>query len=206
MKKIVRQLVMLLMFVPLVACAQEENAPYKEGEHYFKLRDEVATKDPSKVEVLELFWYGCSHCFALEPRLKSWEKTIPDYVDFQRMPAVMGRGWDIHGRAYYAAEQLGLVEATHEALFNAIHRNRAPLFDNVALAGFYAQFGVDELTFNKAYKSFSVNSKVQQAQLKQRKYQARGVPAIIVNGKYRVDSQKDMLKVVDYLVEKERRS
>ncbi len=203
MSKFIKRSMLILMILPLMACAQE-NAPFKEGEHYFTLDKEVATNSVDKIEVLELFWYGCPHCFALEPSLNAWRKTAADDVDFQRMPAVMGRGWDIHGRAYYAVQQLGALDKTHEALFSALHRSGAKLYDQIALAGFYAQYGVSEQDFNKAYGSFSVNSKLQKAKLQQKAYRARGVPAIIVNGKYRVGSQTDMLKVVDYLVMKER--
>ena len=198
-----KRVVILLMILPVMACAQDK-APYKEGEHYFKLDKEVATTSGDKIEVLELFWYGCPHCYALEPRLNKWLETAPDDIAFQRMPAVMGRGWDVHGKAYYAVEQLGALERTHEALFAALHRTGAKLYDQASLAGFYAQQGVDAQEFNKAYASFSVNSKLQKARLQQQAYRARGVPAIIVNGKYRVGSQKDMLKVVDYLVDNER--
>lgn len=203
MLKTLKLKVLLLLFVPLFACAAEDS-PYTEGKHYFKLDNEVDTSDQTKVEVLELFWYGCPHCYALEPRLAPWVRGLPDYVEFERMPAVVGRGWDIHARAYYAAEILGVLENTHRPLFDALHKERQRLLDQSSLARFYATMGVDEDKFNKTYESFAVNSKINQAAKKQRDYQISGVPAIIVNGKYRVPAQNEMLEVVDYLVEKER--
>lgn len=208
MLKIVKKSLLILLMVPLIACA-DADAPFREGEHYVELSRPVATGSDGKIEVVELFWYGCPHCFQLEPRIERWLENKPADVEFKRMPAVLAKHWEVHARAYYASALLGVEEKTHGALFDALHKERQRLFDQVSLAGFYAKHGVDEVKFNQAFKSFSVNSKIQQAKSRQRNYQATGVPAIIVNGKYRVGTtmkagDRGLFDVVDYLIKKER--
>ena len=201
-----RALLVLLVF-PIVACA--EPARFQEGVHYVELPKAVSTGSSDKIEVLELFWYGCPHCYALEPTLNSWVDKKPSDVAFKRMPGLMARSWIDHGKAYYTAEALGVLDQTHEELFNAIHKFRKRISDQDSLAKFYASHGVDKDKFIKTFNSFSVKSKLNQALSKQKAYQASGVPAIIVNGKYRVSTtmaagQNGMFEVINFLVEKER--
>ncbi len=210
MLHILKKSLIALLFFPLLACA-EQNEIYKEGEYYKIISKPVITTNQDKIEVVELFWYGCPHCYSLEPLVNKWAQDLPSYIDFKRMPAVMARSWVVHARAYYAAEILGAPEHTHEMLFTAIHKHNKRIFDQTTLAEFYATQGLNQAEFNKVFKSFAVNSKIQQAKTKQRGYQATGVPAVIVNGKYLISTTmkagtKDLFKVVDYLVEKERKS
>lgn len=200
----------ILLFFPLLACA-DEGAVYKEGEHYKTLPKPVATDSKGKVEVVELFWYGCPHCYSLEPLIKKWVSTLPSHVVFKREPSMMASHWEVNGRAYYAAQILGVAEQTHQKLFDAIHRQEQQIFDRKSLAAFYASQGVDKVEFNKAFDSFLVSSRVQQAKQRQRGYQATGVPAIVVNGKYLISTTMKaggdgLFDVVDFLIEKERKT
>ena len=208
MIRVLKKSLLMLLMIPLLACA-EASGPYLEGEHYAELPDPVATGNSGKIEVLELFWYGCPHCYALEPRLEAWVEKLPQDVEFIRMPAVLARHWVTHARAYYAAALLGVEKETHSALFKAMHERRENISDQASLAAFFAKHGVEEKDFNQAFKSFSVSSKLQKAQMNQRKYRATGVPAIIVNGKYRVGmgmkgGDKELFDVVEFLINKER--
>jgi len=208
MLKAVKGWLLCFLMIPVVACAQVD-APYKEGEHYVELPDPVATSDTSKVEVVELFWYGCPHCYALEPSVVAWKEKMPSYVKFVQMPAVLNKSWEVHGRAYYAAKSLGVLDATHQALFNEIHAKRNPLYSQQRLAQFYAGYGVTEEAFNKAYNSFPVSAQISRVKKAQREYRATGVPLFIVNGKYKVSGTMKagadgLFDVVDYLVERER--
>lgn len=184
-------------------------ADWNPGQHYEgvspPVRPDVAA---GKVEVVELFWYGCPHCFAFEPSIEEWLKTKADYIEFKRVPAVFAKNWEVHARAYYATEQLGVTEKTHSALFEALHRDKAKLFTVDALAQFYARHGVAEADFRAAYDSFDVDSKTRNAIALTRKYGISGVPAVIVNGKYRSSARKvgtyeNLLKLVDFLAAKE---
>lgn len=208
MLKAVKSWLLCLLIVPVVACAQTD-APYQEGEHYVALPDVVATSDASKVEVVELFWYGCPHCYTLEPAVKAWRAKTPSYVKFVQMPAVMNKTWELHGRAYYAAKALNVLEQSHQALFDALHKQRRPLFTQESLAQFYTSYGVSEEDFNKAFKSFPVSAQISRVKKAQRDYRATGVPLFVVNGKFKVSATmkagaSGLFDVIDYLVERER--
>jgi len=182
---------------------------YREGEHYFTLSHPVKTVAEDKVEVVEAFGYACPHCNTFEPLLAHWRKQQTDDVAFVGLPVVFGRSWEPLARAYYVAELSDKVEETHQPMFDAIHLQRKR-FNNVeALAEFYAPLGIEQEEFTKLYDSFAVNMKLKQGDSKLRGYEITGVPAMVVNGKYRVTAasaggHKEMLEVVDYLVERER--
>lgn len=163
-----------------------------------------------KIHVEELFWYGCGHCFTLEKHVESWKSKIPNDVQFTRIPAMFGKSWVIHAQLYYIGEVLGITEQSHGDIFNAIHINGKRLQRKSEQKEFFAAYGVSEADFDKAYSSFTVKSRMQQSDKRIRAYRVSGVPAIVVNGKYLVDAssaggQGNMFKVVDYLIEKERK-
>ncbi len=169
------------------------------------------TADPKRVEVLEIFWYGCPHCNRFQPHIRAWEARKPDYVNFVRMPAIFNRIWELHARAYYAAAALGVLEKTHQALFDAIHKEGRKLTDREALARFFEEHGVPRADFDKAFDSFAVDSGIRRSRVMQARYGIRGVPAVIVNGKYRVSgslagSYPNMIKVIEALAEREHRA
>ncbi|ETX12541.1 thiol:disulfide interchange protein [Marinomonas ushuaiensis DSM 15871] len=193
------------IFIPLTAAA----ADYSDGNGYTTIKTPVRTADPSKVEVTEIFWYGCPHCYSLEPITLAWEKNAPSDVDFKFLPAVFGRNWLAHAKAFYVADLLGIEDKVRADIFNTIHVERRPLNSEDALASFFAKYDVSEDEFRKLYNSFAVNSRLSQADAKIRAYGARGVPGLIVNGKYLVSAQtangnENIYKVVDFLIEKER--
>lgn len=208
MFKAAKRWLLCLLVIPMMACAQTDS-PYKEGEHYIELSSSAATSDASKIEVVELFWYGCPHCYSLEPLVERWKAQVPSDVKFVRMPAVLNRTWEIHARAYYAAQALGVLKESHQDLFDALHKFRKPLISQESLAGFYTQYGVTEEDFNKAFKSFPVSGQISRVKKAQREYRTTGVPEFIVNGKYKVSGTmkagaSGLFDVVNYLIEKER--
>lgn len=183
---------------------------FKEGKDYIALKTTVPVRDNSKVEVLELFWYGCPHCDKFDPFITGWKNKQPEYVDFWHSPAIFSNLWKVHAQAFYTAEVLGVGEQMHRPLFDALVRDKKPLTGEKSLAKFFASHGVNEDEFLKAYNSFSVKSKVQQAEKRTKNYSITGVPAVIVNGKYRVEpggagTFGRFLEIVDYLVAKEQK-
>jgi protein dithiol oxidoreductase (disulfide-forming) len=185
--------------------------PYEVGVHYERLPIAVDTADPSKIEVVEVFSYGCPHCFSFEPAIEAWRARQPADVDFRRIPAVFRSEWVLLAQAYYAAAVLGVVDKVHEPIFDAIHVQGLNGGDPAVLAKiFQDSAGIDGEQFLKVVNSFGVRSKVQQADAQARMYRVPGVPTLIVNGKYRVNSGQlvgtnaEMLDIVDYLVAKER--
>jgi thiol:disulfide interchange protein DsbA len=183
---------------------------YKEGEDYIKLDTPVKTSVSNKVEVKELFWYYCPHCFKLEPALNGWLKKLPSNVNFIRQPAVFSDRWKKGAIFYYVLKQLGEVDRLHGKLFDAIHLHKNALIDQDDFVDWLEEQGVDKNKANNAFKSFSVNVAVNKSKLNTIKYQTTGVPAIVVNGKYWTDSTHAggsfrMFKVLDYLIAKESR-
>ncbi len=155
-----------------------------EGIDYALLPVAQPTETGDKVEVLEVFWYGCPHCWYLEPTINSWVATMPEGAAFRRMPAT-GPRWDPHARAYYAAEAMGKLDAFHEPLFKAMQVDKRRIFSEDDLVKFAEEVGIDPKEFRSAYESFAVETKVAKAREMQARYGIDGVPAVIVNGKYR---------------------
>ena len=179
-----------------------------EGIEYKLVSPPQPTITREKIEVVELFWYGCPHCFHFEPDLKKWLKTKPKNVVFYRIPAVFNERWGIHARAFYAAEALGILDKIHEPLFEEIHKNKKKLNSVKEIKAFFARHGVSVEDFNNVFNSFAVDAKVRRAKDLSKRYGLDGVPTLIVNGKYRTDGpmaggRNGMLKVLDFLIKKE---
>jgi thiol:disulfide interchange protein DsbA len=155
-----------------------------EGIDYAVLSPPQPTETGDKVEVLEVFWYGCPHCWYLEPTMNSWIATMPEGAAFRRMPAT-GPRWDPHARAYYAAEAMGKLDAFHEPLFRAMQVDKRRIYSEDDLVKFAEEVGIDPKDFRAAYESFAVEAKLAKAKEMQGRYGIDGVPAFIVNGKYR---------------------
>ncbi|MEQ1560068.1 MAG: thiol:disulfide interchange protein DsbA/DsbL [Methyloglobulus sp.] len=166
------------------------------------------TANPAKIEVIEFFWYGCPHCYSFEPSLKDWLKNKPANVEFIRVPAVFSEQWGKHAKAYFTAEALGVVDAVHTDLFDAIQEKKQELETEDQLAKFFVAHGVKEADFRETFNSFMIDSKMRQAPAIAAKYGITGVPAIIVNGKYKTNgtlagSQEKMIDVMNTLIKKE---
>lgn len=195
------------------AQAQEAipSADFKAGEHYIELTTPAPTQDPDKIEVAELFWYGCGHCFQFEPVLQDWKKTLPEDVSFREVPALFGGVWNTHAQLFYTVQSLGKLEETHKAIFNAIHVEKLQLANEAEMIEFLEPYGISEEQFEKAWSSFGVRSKISEAGRLAKAYRATGVPTLIVNGKYRIEGGMvggfdGMLEVADYLIAQERQA
>lgn len=208
MKILSRWLIILLIpFYALGACAAGN---FVEGKEYTKLANPQPTSSGDRIEVVELFWYGCPHCYHLEPFMENWLKSKPDDVEFVRMPAILGGGWELLAKGYYTAELLGVLDKTHRALFDSIHEQNNKIKNEDILRAFFMRQGVSAADFNKTFNSFAVAVKVNNARLMTRRYAITGVPTLIVNGKYSTgpsmvtNGNEGVMAVVDYLVELER--
>lgn len=199
----------LLLGLFVTFASAQEAISFEEGVHYQVLPTPVPTSNPEKIEVVAVFAYSCPHCASLEPSLQSWSAQLDDDVYFNHLPAVFSRNWEPLARAYYVAELSNKLDETHLAMFDAIHvqNNRFRSTDDIA--AFYANYGIDEGEFMKLYNSFAVDTRIKQGQALLRGYQITAVPAMVVNGKYHITgamagSNTGMLRVVNYLIEKER--
>ena len=197
-----------LALLSLSASAQP--SLYTSGTHYETLPAAVRTNDAEKIEVLEVFWYGCGHCFRFQPLVDHWAENAPDDVDYLRFPAIWNELMKVHAQAYYTAERLGVVDQVHGPIFEAINLQNNRLQNERQLATLFARYGVSEEAFSQAFNSFPVRTAVNQAERKMTEYQIRSTPNVIVNGKYLVTTneavrtQQEMLDVVDFLVNLER--
>ena len=206
------QTLVLLVLMPFMLSSYGQIERYVAGTHYMEIANPVNTGDSSKVEVIEAFWYGCSHCFRFEPLITNWEENKPDDVDFVRFPALWNNLMKIHAQVYYAAEALDAVDVLHEHIFNAINVERNMLQNEGQISELFAEHGVSQEDFDRTFNSFSVRTKVNQAEARMQDYGIRSTPNMIVNGKYliatseNVRTQQEMLEIVDFLVEKERQA
>lgn len=162
-----------------------------------------------KIEVVELFWYNCPHCYQFEQYLGPWLNKLPEDVEVIFMPAVFNEKWAVLAKAYYTAEALGILDKIHHAIFEAIHIKHQRIKTEQDVQAFFTAHGVSPEDFTKTYHNFSVDMKTRRAQLLTQKYGITGVPALIVNGKYRISgshvtSYKEMVEVVIQLIEQER--
>jgi thiol:disulfide interchange protein DsbA len=166
---------------------------WQAGKHYRVLSPAQPTDSaPGRVEVNEVFWYGCNHCYALDPFLENWKKKKAPHVDFVRTPVMWGPVHKQHARLYYVVQALNRPEL-HTKVFDAIHLSGAPLVGQDEASSrriqleFMKTLGVSEADFNAAYDGFALNTNMQRAEQATRRYRIEGVPLIIIGGKYVTD-------------------
>ena len=171
------------------AATAATSAKFKERANYKKIVPAQPTSvAPGKVEVVEVFWYGCGHCFALDPKVESWRtKGKPAYVEFTRVPAMWNDATRMHARVFYTAELLGKLEQLHTPIFREINVKGNMLNTVDKISAFFKENGVSNEEFQKAFSSFAVESKLQRADFLNRRYKVESVPVVIVNGKYKTD-------------------
>lgn len=171
---------------------------------------------PGKVEVVEVFWYGCNHCYALDPFLESWKANKPSYIEFVRLPVMWGPAHKSHARFFYTLQALGRDTDLHVKAFDTIHRGGNPLLGNDEESSYRVQLafakanGIDEKKFAEAYRSMWVDTKLRQAEDLTKRYRVEGVPLIVINGKYSTDvgaagGQSQLLALINDLAASEKR-
>lgn len=188
---------------------------FSEGQHYHRLVPSQPTVGGAdKIEIAEVFWYGCPHCFNFEPTINSWAENVPANARFVRIPAVWNPLARLHGRLYYTEEvlarngKLADQQDFHEAVFYEFHRKGNRLTSEDAIQKLFERFGVGRDDFFNVWNSFEVNQKVVTAGDLVKRYNVTGVPAVVVNGKYRTGASEagsypKLLEVVDELIERE---
>ena len=203
-------LLLCCMAAGVPAMAETSAHAFEEGVHYHRLPVAVDPQDPARIEVVEVFGYACVHCYRFDPILEDWRNGLPGDVSFRRVPAVFNETWALFGRMFYAAEALGVGEEMHMPLFDAIHRRGIDLRRlELAEELFASAAGVEPADFRAALNSFGVASRLRQADAHGRVYRVTGVPSLVVNGKYRIDSgdaegHEGVLHIADFLIDMER--
>jgi len=193
----------------LGSIARRAQAAPAAGRNYTVLDPALPVESPDKIEVLEFFWYGCPHCYNLQPYIEKWVKTLPADAMFRRVPAIFNQRWARDAATFYAFEALGVLEKVHRPFFDAIHRDRLKSDNKEAMHEWLQKQGIDPQKFDAAVASFGVQSKVKRALQLTSGYRIDGTPSLAVNGHYRISaeqatSQEDMLATASYLVGLER--
>ena len=200
MKKILLSLLMFLSFSALAAEPQM-------GTNFDKTAQAIPTDNKNKIEVMELFWYGCIHCYQMDPILNEWVKKLPKDVYFKRVPAIPRPEWAPMARAFYAMETLGISEKLHTSIFDAVHKDKTlnPADEKAILEWVTLKSGLDRKKVEEAFNSFSMNASLNRAAQMFRAAGATGVPSLVIDGKYITSStmaggNNEALKLADDII------
>ncbi|KQT36506.1 thiol:disulfide interchange protein DsbA/DsbL [Methylophilus sp. Leaf414] len=156
------------------------------GIQFDQVTQQIATEQPGKIEVMEIFWYGCPHCYHMEQPLEAWVKKLPADVYFKRVPALPNAGWAPMAKAFYAMQELGVLDKLHSQLFDAIHKSKTlnPADEAATIDWVIKQGGLDKIKVEKAFKSFATNMQLNKAMQVFKASGATGVPSLVIDGKY----------------------
>jgi len=200
MKKIFTALMLLASFNVMAADPQM-------GKEFDRTAQAIPTDSPNKIEVTELFWYGCGHCHQMEVPLNAWVKKLPADVVFKRVPGLPNQSWAPMAKAYFAMETLGVLGKLHTPLFDAIHKQKTlnPTDEKAAIDWVTKQSGLDKVKVEEAFKSFTTNTQLNRAANIFRASGATGVPSLIINGQFITSStmagnNDAALKTADYII------
>lgn len=204
MKKILK----FLMFIfGLVSMSQVALAVPQAGQDFDAVTQVMTTEDASKIEVMEIFWYGCSHCYHMEKPLDVWLKKLPSDVSFKRIPGIPNPSWAPMAQTFFTMEALGLTEKLHAKLFDAIHKQKKlnPTDNKMALEWLTNNSGLDRAKVEETFNSFTVNTNMKRAAQIFRSSGATGVPSLVIDGKYitsgtMAGGNEQALQVVDYII------
>ena len=211
------QFLLFYFLIALLGCSNDEQTTFEAGNgekfragvHYELLDNPTKVRDPSKIEVTEVFWFGCNHCYALEPYIARWKRDIPLDVTFIKSPATWNDMLKTHATIYYTAKALGIEQQFVPAAFNTIQNEGKMLTGNTELEYYFRGFDVQKDRYKAVSTSFGVRNAVDQADKKMKEWKETGVPSLVVNGKYKVAASRsvrtdELFDVVDFLIEKER--
>lgn len=202
-----QSLVLLFSFGALMACQAQTTADELDPSKYQTVTSEFAVSTGDKIEVAELFWFKCGHCYALEPTLKKWAEGKPDNAELVKVPAIFSARWEFEAQAFYAMQALNAPQEAYDAYFHRIHVQKKYINNVSALTEFLSEYGFAADQVESAFNSFAVDTNMRNAKKISIASGATGVPAIIVDGKYltsvtHAGSTQEMFKVVDQLVKK----
>ncbi len=201
--KLLKQLLTVFIFL----FSTHVLADVEAGRDYKEMSPAQPTHSGEKIEVLEFFFYGCSHCYNLHPQITAWEKKMPKDVELQYVPVIFRDSWESMARTFYALDSLGQQQRLHDDLFKAWNVDNIDLSDEAKIADFVAKHGVDRAKFSAAYNSFTISSKVARCNQMMRDYGIRGTPTLVVDGKYVITGLEpaETIKVLDAVVAKARK-
>ena len=204
MNKNYKNLLLCIFGFTLIAFNANLQAEYKLGKDYQLIDNPLPVRQDGMVEVSEIFWYGCNHCYSFESTINNWDANKPDYVKFSKMPVTWSQIHQLHASLYHTIEALKLGKGAHTAVFTTIHKENNFLASQKSVVKFLSKLGVEEEKSNQYLNSFAVKQKVSRGIQVSKQLRITSVPMIIVDGKYMIvskPSRQEMLEVLDYVVE-----
>ncbi|WIO74234.1 thiol:disulfide interchange protein DsbA/DsbL [Porticoccaceae bacterium LTM1] len=182
---------------------------FKEGVHYLKLPKPVELAEVNNIEVMEVFWYGCRHCYNLSPKFNTWQEGLGKDVNYHRLPAVWHPRMKLHAQAFYTAEQLGVMDKFHPKMYDEMNVRRRPFKTEREIADLFEKIGVERATFSEVFNSLEIKGKALKAEQLTRQCLITGTPRLVVQGKYLISGRAlggndKMMEVAEFLIEKER--
>ena len=206
-----RFFVALLLFLSLdLTGISGVRAELTEGRDYAVLLSPQPTKSGKNIEVLEFFWYGCPHCYSLHTHIKAWLKRMPKDVSFRYVPAIFHKSWVPGAKTFYTLEILDEGDKFHDKIYDAIHIKKINLTKEELLFDWITRQGIDRKKFVNIYNSFTVANQSSQSSQMSRKYGLKGVPSLVVDGKYLVSGRmggtpQETISTLDELIKKVRK-
>ena len=204
MNKNYKNLLLSIFGFTLIAFNTNLQAEYELGKDYQLIDNPLPVRQDGMVEVSEIFWYGCNHCYSFESTINNWDANKPDYVKFSKMPVTWSQIHQLHASLYHTIEALKLGKGAHTAVFTTIHKENNFLGSQRSVIKFLSKLGVDEEKSKQYLNSFAVKQKVSRGMQVSKQLKITSVPMIIVDGKYMIvskQSRQEMLDVLDHVVE-----
>ena len=199
---------LLILFFVAITSFSVVSFSAESSQKYVQISNQKQTES-DKIIIYEFFWYGCPHCYNIEPTINQIEDNLKKDTILIKVPVALRNTWEIHAKAYYTLQQMKLDDDLHEKIFSEIHVNANRLDTEEKLINFLNDEGHDAEKFSKILNSFGTEIRVKKASRLANQYQITSVPTLIINGKYRtsgsyVSSYEELYDVVQLLVDKER--
>ena len=199
---------LLILFFVAITSFSVDSFSAESSQKYVQISNQKQTES-DKIIIYEFFWYGCPHCYNIEPTINQIEDNLKKDTILIKVPVALRNTWEIHAKAYYTLQQMKLDDDLHEKIFSEIHVNANRLDTEEKLINFLNDEGHDAEKFSKILNSFGTEIRVKKASRLANQYQITSVPTLIINGKYRtsgsyVSSYEELYDVVQLLVDKER--
>jgi len=204
MNKNYKNLLLSVFWIYVDSLFTNLQAEYELGKDYQLIDNPLPVRQDGMVEVSEIFWYGCNHCYSFESTINNWDANKPDYVKFSKMPVTWSQIHQLHASLYHTIEALKLGKGAHTAVFTTIHKENNFLGSQRSVVKFLSKLGVDEEKSKQYLNSFAVKQKVSRGMQVSKQLKITSVPMIIVDGKYMIvskQSRQEMLDVLDHVVE-----
>lgn len=200
---------LLLAFAAASAQAQQQPIPQLSRE-YIRLDPPHPVATGDKIEIIEFFYYGCPICYELQPTLSRWLFKAPDFIALRRVPAVSSDNWENFAKLFYTLEAIGDLPRLHWPIYDNFHFDGIKLNEEAVMTDWVSRNGVNREKFTQTYHSPEVAAKVNAAREMLKSYEVRGVPSIVVDGKFLTSARmaggtRELMKVVDQLVEQARK-